>query len=35
MGGGSFTCEFGMIEICETKHKQDYNIITEFIEEIK
>lgn len=34
-GCGTFTSEFGMIEICETKHKQDYNIIREFIKEIK
>lgn len=34
-GSGAFTSQFTMIEICETKHKQDYNIITEFIEEIK
>jgi hypothetical protein len=30
-GCGTFTIEFGMIEICETKNKQDYSIITEFI----
>lgn len=34
-GSGPFTRSFCMIEICETKNKQDYNIIKEFIQEIK
>ena len=32
---GSLTSNHNMIEICETKNKQDYDIITDFIKEIK
>lgn len=32
---GSLTSNNMMMEICETKNKQDYDIITDFIKEIK
>lgn len=35
LSSGSISSNCDMIEICETKNKKDYDIITDFIENIK
>ncbi len=35
LSSGNISSTFDIIEICETKNKQDYDIITDFIKKIK